>query len=260
MKTGRVQAVLLVSSLTAVGVVFGQPARAEDIRIYAAAVAKTPLTAVATAYEKSSGNKVTVMLDTAGAADQRFRADPGAALLITSVPLIRNAESAGTLRDGVSVSVGSTFAGVAVTPGSAKPDVSSREKLKAALLAAKHIAVSDPTRGATVGTHFMKVIEALGIKDEVLRKVTFASDGIETVHLVMEGTADLGVSQSSEIVQASPDALAGPFPAEFALSTEFSLWHRNEVSQAISDFIAQLTGPDGQKAFAAGGIFSSVPR
>jgi molybdate transport system substrate-binding protein len=258
MKTAMIQAVLLASALTA-GALFGQPARAEDIKIYAAAVAKTPLTAVAAAYEKSSGNKVILILDTAGAADQRFRADPGAALLITSVPLIRNAESAGTLRDGVSVSVGSTFAGVAVTPGSTRPDVSSPEKLKTALLAAKRIAVSDPTRGATVGTHFMKVIDALGIRDEVLRKVTFASDGIETVHLVMEGTADLGVSQSSEIVQASRDALAGPFPAEFALSTEFSLWHRNEVSPAVSDLIARLTGPDGQNAFAAGGIFRSVP-
>ncbi len=254
MKKRMLKAVVLASMF--VTGFFGRPAMAEDIRIYAAAVAKTPVTAIAAEYEKSSGNKVALVFDTAGATAQKFQADSAAAMLITTVPLIRNGESAGALRDGVSVPLGNTFAGVAVTPGTRKPDVSSSEKLKAALIAARRIAVSDPTRGATVGTHFMKVIEALGIKDEVLPKVTFASDGIETMHLVMNGDADLGVSQSSEIVQASPDALAGPFPGEFALVTQFSLWHRNKVSPAVSDFIALLIGPDGRKDFAAGGVFA----
>ena len=137
-------------------------------------------------------------------------------MLITTVPLIRNAENSGALRDGKSTLLGSTVAGVAVPPGSPKPDVSSPKKLRAALLAAKQVAVSDPARGATVGTHFMKVIEALGVKDEGLRKITFASDGVETMRLVMEKRVDIGVSQSSEILQASRDAMAGPFPKEFA--------------------------------------------
>ena len=246
-------ALLLVSSLTA-GIGSAQPSKGENVKIYAAAVAKTPLTAIAADFEKTTGNAVMLVFDTAGATEQRFRADPQASLLITTVPLIRNAESSGALKDGTSTLLGSTVAGVAVPPKSAKPDVSSPEKLKAALLAAKRIAVSDPARGATVGTHFMKVIEALGVKDEVVRKTTFASDGIETMRLVLEGKADIGVSQSSEIVQASPDSLAGPFPKEFALATDFSLWHRNAMSAAVKDFVAVLTGPVGRAKFAAGGV------
>jgi molybdate transport system substrate-binding protein len=244
---------LLASALTA-GIASAQPAKAETVKIYAAAVVKTPLTAIAAEYERKTGNIVALVFDTAGATEQRFRADGEAALLITTVPLIRNAESAGALRDGTSVLLGSTVAGVAVTPKSPKPDVSSPEKLKAALIAAKRIAVSDPARGATVGTHFMKVIEALGVKDEVLRKTTFANDGVETMRLVVEGKADIGVSQSSEIVQASPDAMAGPFPKEFALATDFSLWHRNAMSPAVKDFVAVLTGPEGRGKLAADGV------
>ena len=253
MKTRMGIALLLVSALTA-GIGSAQSAKGENVKIYAAAVAKTPLTAIAADFEKSTGNTVTLVFDTAGATEQRFRADPEASLLITTVPLIRNAESSGALKDGTSTLLGSTVAGVAVPPKSAKPDVSSPEKLKAALLAAKRIAVSDPARGATVGTHFMKVIEALGVKDEVVKKTTFASDGIETMRLVLEGKADIGVSQSSEIVQASPDSLAGPFPKEFALATDFSLWHRNPMSAAVKDFVAVLTGPAGRAKFAAGGV------
>ncbi len=252
-------AFLLVSALTA-GTVRAQSATGETVKVYAAAVVKDPLTAIAADYEKATGNTVTLIFDTAGATAQRFQADPQAALLITTVPLIRDAESKGALRDGTSTVVGSTEASVAVPPKSPKPDVSSPEKLKAALLAAKRIAVSDPARGATVGTHFMKVIEALGVKDEVLRKITFAPDGIATMRLVLDEKVDLGVSQSSEVLQASPDAMAGPFPKEFALTTDFSLWHRNNMSPAVKDFVAVLTGPAGHSKLAAEGIMPPAAR
>jgi molybdate transport system substrate-binding protein len=235
-----------------------QPAKGETVKIYAAAVAKTPLTAIAAEYEKATGNKVALIFDTAGATEQRFRADPEAALLITTAPLIRNAEMSGTLKDGTTLPFGSTVAGIAVPPGAPKPDVSSAEKLKAALLAAKRIAVSDPARGATVGTHFMKVIERLGIKDAVQPKITFAPDGVETMRLVVEKKVDLGVSQSSEIVQASRDALAGPFPTEFALATDFSLWHRNNASPAVKAFVARLASPSGRERLAAEGVMPTA--
>jgi molybdate transport system substrate-binding protein len=250
MKTGAVVASLLVSA----AVVFSQQAKAENVKVYAAAVVKEPLTAIAGDYEKATGNKVILVFDTAGATERRFRADPEAALLITTVPLIRDAENSGAVKDGRSILLGSTVAGVAVTPGSSKPDVSTPEKLKAALLAAKRIAVSDPLRGATVGTHFMKVIEALGIKDQVLPKITFAPDGLATMRLVLQRTVDLGVSQSSEIMQANRDSMAGPFPKDFALVTEFSLWHRNSMSPAAADLVARLTQREGREKLAAEGI------
>src|SRR5258708_17372257 len=240
MRTRMFIAFLLVSVLTA-GTLSAQPAVGENVKIYAAAVVKTPLTALAAGFEKTTGNTVTLVFDTAGSTAQRFRADPEAALLITTVPLIRDAESTGALRDGTSIPVGSTVAGVAVPPNSAKPDVSSPEKLKAALLAARRIAVSDPARGATVGTHFIKVIEALGIKDEVLRKTTLASDGVATMRLVLEEGVDLAVSQSSEIPQSNPRAMAGPFPKEVALATDFSLWRRHHISPAGQNLRAVRT-------------------
>lgn len=252
--------IALLGSALAAGTVSAQSAKAENVKIYAAAVAKTPLSAIAADYEKMTGNKVTLVFDTAGATEQRFRADTEAALLITTAPLIRDAETSGALKDGISIPFGSTVAGVAVPPGSLKPDVSSPEKLKAALLAAKRIAVSDPARGATVGTHFMKVIEALGIKDAVQPKIIFASDGIETMRLVVEKKADLGVSQSSEIVQASQNSLAGPFSKEFALATDFSLWHRNNISPAVKDFVARLSAPAAREKLAAEGVMPPSSR
>src|SRR5262249_23668493 len=154
-------------------------------------------TEIAAQFERATGNKVTLVFDTAGATEEKFREDSGATLLITTDTLV------GKFKDGMTTRLGDTLAGLAVPPGSAKPDISTPEKLKAALLGAKRIAFSDPARGATAGIHFMKVIETLGVKDEVLRKATLANDGVDTMRLVLEEKFDLGVTQVSEIVQAS---------------------------------------------------------
>jgi len=42
--------------------------------------------------------------------------------------------------------------------------------------------------------------------------------------------------------------------AEFALATDFSLWHRNEMSPAVKDLVAVLTGPSGRARLAADGV------
>ena len=150
--------------------------------------------------------------------------------------------------------MGDSLAGIAFFPGSVKPDISTPEKLKAALLLSNRIAFSDPARGATVGIHFMKVIEELGVRDEVLRKATVAKDGVETMRLVLEEKVDIGITQLSEILQASPDAVAGPFPKEFELATTYGLWHRNDISRAAAAFVTFLTSPAGRKKLAESGI------
>ena len=233
---------------------FTSPTFGQEVRVYAAAAVKSPFVKLAEGYEKATGHPVVFVFDTAGATEQKFRADSSAALLVTTETLIADRIKSGALKDGTSRRLGATVAALAVPPGSPKPDISTPAKLKAALLAAPRIAFSDPARGATVGTHFTKVIEALGIKNEVLQKATIAPDGVETMRLVLDKKVDLGVSQMSEIVQANSAALVGPFPGEFDLTTTFALWYRGDISPAVRDFVALITSPAGQKTLAAEGF------
>lgn len=213
-------------------------ASAEDMRLYAAAGVKAPLEEIARQYRQTSGQRVLLVFDTAGAAEQRFVADEGATFLVTTDLRLRAAEAAGTLRNGMTTAVGATVGGLAMRPGSKRPDISTPDALREALLAAPRIAFSDPARGATVGRHFMQVIEALGIRDEVMKKATLAADGIETMHLVLEGKAELGVTQVSEIMQADPAALLGPFPGQFDLASNYSLWLRADAPAEAKAFAA----------------------
>jgi molybdate transport system substrate-binding protein len=247
---GAMHAIVFLLALIGVA----QAAGAEELKVYAAAGVKAPFLKLAAEYEAATGNRVDVVFDTAGATNKSFLSDPAAAILITTQTLIAEGEKSGRLAGGVSYPLGDTVAGLAAPPGSPKPDISTTEKLRAALLAARRIAFSDPARGATVGTHFMKMIESMAIKDEVLKKATLARDGVETMRLVLEGKVDLGVTQTSEIVQANRAALVGSFPKEFDLATTYSLWHRAGPSVAIRDLVARLTGPAARAALAAEGL------
>ena len=240
--------------------VFSSSVFGEELKVYAAAAVKAPLLELAAEYEAATGHKVTCVFDTAGATAQRFHDDTGATLLITTQALIGEAEKTGRLKNGMTHRLADTVGGFAIPPGSARPDISTPEKLKTALLSARRIAFSDPARGATVGTHFMKVIESLGIKDEVLKKATLAPDGVETMRLVLQDKVDLGVTQVSEVVQANPDALLGTFPAQFDLATTFSLWYPSTSSAAAKDFVTLVTGPGGRAKLTKDGLRAPLER
>lgn len=229
-------------------------AHAENLILYAAAGVKSPVEQMAKDFEQSTGQKINLVFDTAGAAEQRFLADPDATFLVTTQIRINAVEKNGKLKEGVTSVIGDTVGGFAATPGQPKPDISTPEKLKATLLAVRHVAFSDPARGATVGTHFLKVIDALGIKDQVLAKSTLAVDGVQTMHLVLEGKADLGVTQLSEIMQADPAALIGAFPKEFDLATRYSLWRRANASPIVNAFAQLITSEAERSKLLAHGL------
>ncbi len=253
MRGGKFVVFSIISALIT-GAGLAQSNGGQGLMIYAAAALKTSLTEIAATHERATGRDVTVVFDSAGATQRNYLADPEADLLITSPARIEQAQNAGSLPEGTTIVLGTTVAGVAVPPGTNKPDISSAQNLRAALLDAERIAFSDPSRGATVGNHFMTVIEALGIEDEVLAKATLAPNGIETMRLVLEEGVDIGITQSVEIVQANRDALAGPFPPEFELATSYALWHGDDLSPEARDFVAVLLEPESRRIIAEEGL------
>jgi molybdate transport system substrate-binding protein len=244
----------LLATVLLLGMAAGAPARAERLTLYAAAGVKAPVEQLARDFTDATGSTLHLVFDTAGAAERRFLADPDATFLITTRDRIAAAERQGQLRAGVTASVGDTVGGFAVAPGAPKPDLSSTDKLRAALLAAPSIAFSDPARGATVGAHFMRVIDTLGIKAQVLAKATLAIDGVQTMALVRQGRVALGVTQVSEIMQSDPALLAGPFPAQFDLATRYTLWHRRAASPAATAFARLLASPAEHAKLAQYGL------
>jgi molybdate transport system substrate-binding protein len=230
---------------------FGGVSAAQDIAFFAAAGVKAPAEELIVEFERTTGLHVRRVYDTAGAAEQKFVAAGKHGVLVTTTARIRSVAASG---QGTSHGVGDTLAGVAVAERMPRLPLTTADDLRAALLLAKRVAFSDPARGATVGTHFLKVLDQLHIRDEVLAKSVKARDGIETMKLVMAGEVDLGITQVSEIMQTAPHTLLGPFPVSVELATRYDLWYADDSSPAVTDLAAVFTSASGRAAMARHGL------
>lgn len=229
---------------------------ADDVAFFAAAGVKAPAEELIHAFERETGHRVRRLYDTAGAAEQQFLANGRQGVLVTTAARIRGLTATGL---GTTGTVADTLAGVAVAPRLQHLPLVTADDFKAVLLQARRVAFSDPARGATVGAHFLVVIEQLQIRDDVLAKSVKARDGIETMTWLTQGVVELGITQVSEIRQMAPDALLGPFPAAFELATRYGIWHADRSSPAVKGLAAVFTSADARLVLERHGLRVPVP-
>jgi len=108
-----------------------------------------------------------------------------------------------------------------VPAGAPKPDISSVEALKHAMLAAKSIVYPDPTKGGATGIHAAKVIERLGITAEMSGKTTLVP-GSEYRDVLAKREAEMGIVQPMVVLNYPGVEIVGPLPAELQNTTDLS--------------------------------------
>ncbi len=243
----------LLCTLSLLSMVVGHSVHAQALGLYAAAGVKSPIENILEIFSKQSGSHFELHFDTAGAAQAQYLADPLAKILITTQERIEESKRKGELKEGQMIPLAATMAGIASSLNP-RPVIKTKEELKALLLSVKSIAFSDPDRGATVGLHFVKVIRELGVEKEVFAKAKKAREGLQTMQWVKDGEVELGVTQVSEIVQAAPKTLVGPFPQEFDLSTRYALWIKEPDAAMMKALITWLKGPEARQLIASQGL------
>ena len=123
-----------------------------------------------------------------------------------SGPLIEEGRLLGGSRTAFAHS-GAVFA---VKEGMPKPDMSSPQKMKEALLAAKAVCYS----GGASGIHFVQACEKLGIADVVAAKLVKPRPGEMVGPVLVRGEANIGVQQPAELLPVPGIAIVGPLPPE----------------------------------------------
>jgi molybdate transport system substrate-binding protein len=151
-----------------------------------------------------------------------------------SGPLIEEGRLVGSSRTAFAHS----GAVIAVKAGAAKPDISSPQKLKEALLAAKAVAY---TRGAS-GIHFVQACEKLGIADAIAAKLVKPRPGEMVGPVLVRGEADIGVQQPAELLPVPGVEIVGPLPPELQQTivygtTVFTGSTQPEGNQAFVNFM-----------------------
>lgn len=134
-------------------------------------------------------------------------------VVLLGAPGVEDLQREGLIVAESRVDIATNRIGIAVHAGEAKPDIGSVEAVKRLLLDARSIVYTDPAVGGRSGVHFAKVIDRLGIADQLKAK-SILNDGGLSAELVARGKADVAVQFISEIVPVQGVQLVGPLPEE----------------------------------------------
>ena len=146
--------------------------------------------------------------------------------------------------------------GVAVRKGLTKPDISSPDALKRALLAAKTISYSDPAEGGASGVVIERAFERLGILSELKAKTVLAANTSAMIALATDGKADLFLNQYQNLLAIPGAEVIGTMPGNLAEVTIFAsaILAGAKNADAAKALVAYLRGAEATKLIKAKGM------
>jgi molybdate transport system substrate-binding protein len=187
------------------------------IRVMSGGAPKEVFALLTPKFEQQTGNKVEFTYAVITALREKLAAGENADVLVMPVALLDGFAKDGKVLADSRAAFGIVGISVVVQEGAARPDISTRDKFRAALLAARSVIHATP--GATPsGTHMGKVMEQLGVAEAMAKKVIHkpALDG--GVQLVAGGEADIGIYPASEVASVKGLTIVGPLPAGIDLN------------------------------------------
>jgi len=200
---------LLAGTVALATSVFVAEASGAELKVLSAGAMRAALQELAPAFEAASGNKLKIEYSAAG--------DEIDVAILTK-PRVDKLVSEAKIVGGSTQTLARAQIGLAVKKGAAKPDISSVEAFKKAVLNAKSVAYADPASGATSGQYLAKAFEKLGISTELKPKTQLvaasATQGPLVGETVARGEAELGIRPITELMEVQGIDVVGPLPAE----------------------------------------------
>ena len=229
-----------------------------DIKVVSTTAMKTVFEDLAAAFERATGNRAVVELGPSLRLEKELGEGKAADVAIVSRKGIDDLIASGKIAGGSAVHIANSTIGVAVGKGAPKPDVSTPENFKRAMLAAKSIACSKPVGGGQSGAHLAKVFEQLGIAAEMQAKSTYGAGGAGGLAglVVLRGEAEIGIQQMAELMAVSGIDIVGPLPRELQSVTPFVAGIAANATEpaAAKVLIAFLTTPEAKRVIKAKGL------
>jgi molybdate transport system substrate-binding protein len=235
----------------------GTVAGATELKVLGAEAFKPAFEALAGGFERASGHKLQFVYATGGLLRDRIRAGETADVIILPKPTFDPLQAEGYIGREGSANIAQSLFSLAVPTGSPKPDISSVDALKRALLGAKAITYPDPTGGGGIGAYAGRVIERLGLTEQLRSRTTFTKGG-EFREVLAQRQADMAFVLPTVISHDARIELVGPLPAELQSPTEFTfsagLGPRTRELAAAQALIQYLRGPEALLVLRSKGL------
>jgi molybdate transport system substrate-binding protein len=230
-------------------------AQAAEVHVMISGGLSAAYNALVPEFEKATGNKVVTaygpsMGTTVNAIPMRLdRGEPADVLILVGYALddlIKKGKAVNR------VDLVNSKIGIAVKAGSPKPDISSADAVKRALLAAKSVAYSDSASGVYIST---EMFQKLGITDEMKDKAK-KIPATPVAEIVARGEAELGLQQISELKPIAGIDLVGPLPESLQKVTVFSagIASASKEPEAGKALIKFLASPAARETIVNSGL------
>lgn len=226
-----------------------------ELKVLTAGAYRQVVVALVPEFEKQTGHTVTVVNDTAGALARRIEGGEAFDVVVVTPAVIEDLVKKGKVASGSQTNLAKVGVGVMVKAGAPRPEVGTVDAFKRALLDAKSVAYIDPASGGSSGIYIERLLERLGIADQIKPKSKLKQGGY-VADLIVSGEAELGIHQISEIMPVAGVTLVGPLPADIQNYTTYAagVGAGAKDREAATRFIKVLSGPTAAPVLKSKGM------
>jgi molybdate transport system substrate-binding protein len=213
-------------------------ATAADLKIFASRAVATVLEKIGPQFEKNTGNKLHVTMGLSSEFAERIKANEAFDVIAVPPPVLDNLIKSGKVVADSKTLLLRSANGVLVRAGAPKPDVSTVEAFKRALLEAKSVTYL-PVPGVP------QLLERLGIKDAIATKATIPKSDT-SAEMVAKGEVELAILAITRGYTVPGVAIAGPLPPEIQYFTLYggavsASSQAPEAARALLNFLKSPT-------------------
>jgi molybdate transport system substrate-binding protein len=216
-----------------------------SLKILSGGAAQGLVASVAPKFKAMTGLDIEGEFGAVGAMADKLRAGTPTDIVVLTAAMIATLAQENSVVAASVADIGLVETAIAIRAGDPPVSVRNTVELRKAFLAADAIFVPD-TRASTAGIHVAKVLQQLGIADEVAASLKIFPNGATAMRNLAASTAarPIGCTQSTEIISTSGVVLSGSLPQGCELSTVYTAAVATEAIDAghAQDLIDLLIG------------------
>ena len=229
------------------------------LNILSGGAAQALVRSLATKFKVQTGFDIQGEFGAVGAMADKLRKGASADIVVLTAAIVgKLAEENWVIPASIS-DVGLVETAIAVRAGDPKVTVSDAAALRGALLSADAIFIPD-TKTSTAGIHVAKILQRLGIADEVAARLKIFPNGASAMRHLAETEAlrPIGCTQSTEIISTVGVVLSGSLPRGCELATMYTAAVTAGAANAIQaqGLIGLLTAADHRALRERAGFIS----
>lgn len=241
--------------IAAVMVICASQVRAAEIQVRCPALVHDAMEDFAAGFQRQTGTRVTVTSGPMGKmvdAIQTTASPPDVVILPPG--LMDSLTAQGGVKSGTRVPLARVGIGLAVPADAPKPDISSVERLRTALLGAKAVTYTKP--GPPRFSMEAQMIDSLLQRPEFHGVHAVPAPNGSGVDFLAAGNADMAMQVIPEILATKGIVLVGPLPAalDMHIDVAVSVFAHAQDAPDATAFIAYITRPEAEQVWRAQGI------